>query len=305
MVWFTLLCGGGETERDGRLPSDFSDFFRVLTAREGGDGFPSNEVNALGFHTGVWEHGIKVQWDESEIHFYYHHLFTDGSGQNYKNRGDGLFGLGITNPFSIPWISGFLYEFLNSRHQSGYGLSDRRPGIDFPDFCDEVNCGHRFGGRDNYYNNSIYRSGLSYMGHSIGSPLFMTQRQLDLYQQGIETYGSGYFVSNRNLAHHVGLMGQVHSSLSYRFLATYVQYHGTYSGFNLGQFWGGIDPANDPEIYFFNPPKHQMYFLLETDWLTPYSEKLLLTTTISADIGQLFNLVGVSLGLTWDLSSHP
>ncbi len=295
-----LSIWGGETERDGELPSSFSDFMRVIVARKGAEDAPANEVNALGYHSGIYDWGIKWNHNKRQYHLYYQHVFTDGSGMNYKNFGDGLFGLGVKNPFSFPYITDVVYEIMNSRDQSGPGISDPREN-DWPDFCEEPNCGFRYNGRDNYYNNSIYRSGLSYYGYAIGSPLFLTQRQLDFVDEDIKTYSDAYFVSNRNLAHHLGIKGQLSNSFSYRLLATYVKYYGTYWGKNMGDpsRYGWLNPENNPEDYFFNPSRNQWYFLLETAWQPASVNNLQFTFALALDRGHLFDNEGVMLGMKY------
>ena len=298
-----LSIWGGETELHGKLPSSFTDFLRVIVSREGSDDAPSNEVNALGFHSGIYDWGVKWNRGDRQYHLYYHHVFTDGSGMNYKNFGDGLFGLGVKNPFSFPYINAIVYEIMNTRHQSGPGLSDPRDD-DWPDFCEERNCGYRYNGRDNYYNNSIYRSGLSYYEYSLGSPLFLTQRQLDLVDEDIETYSSGFFVSNRNLAHHLGINGEISNSLSYRFLGTYAKYYGTYHGKNMGDpsRFGWLNPDNDPEDYYFNPSRNQWYFLLETYWQPESLDNLEFMFSLALDRGDLFNNEGFMLGVRYNVA---
>jgi hypothetical protein len=299
-----LSIWGGETEIDGKLPSSFSDFFRVITARAGSENAPANEVNALGFHSGIFDWGLKWNYKKRQYHLYYHHVFTDGSGMKYKNLGDGLFGLGIKNPFSFTYINAVVFEIMNTRDQSGPGISDPRDD-DWPDFCEERNCGFRYNGRDNYYNNSIYRSGLSYYEYSIGSPLFMTQRQLDFVSKGIETYTSDFFVSNRNLSHHLGITGKISNALSYRFLGTYVKYYGTYSGKNMGDLsrYGWLNPENNPEDYYFNPSRNQWYFLLETYWKPPSMNNFKFIFSAAFDRGHLFNNQGFMLGVNYRF--HP
>ncbi|MDD3568103.1 MAG: capsule assembly Wzi family protein [Bacteroidales bacterium] len=291
---------GGSSPVHGELPSSLSDFLRVIVAKEGADGSPANEVNALGFHSGVWDWGIKARIGEANAHLYYQHIFTDGSGKRYQNKFDGLWGARVENPFSSRFITEILYEFLYTLHQSGPGLSDPHPN-DPPDFCDQPNCGYPYGGRDNYYNNGMYRSGHSYLGMSLGSPFFLTQRQLDKIDPSIRTYSSAYFVSNRNIAHHFGLKGEVHNHLSYRFLASYVRYFGTYPGLNMGQLWGSIDPSLDHEEYFFNPDQRQWYLMLESSWQPKKDLPLKLNTTLAADKGDLFNSMGIMIGIIWNI----
>lgn len=291
---------GGNSPIHGELPSSLSDFLRVVVAKEGADGSPANEVNALGFHSGVWDWGIKASFGQAKAHLYYQHIFTDGSGMRYRNKFDGLWGARVENPFQQKYITEILYEFVYTLHQSGPGLSDPNPN-DQPWFCDKPNCGYPYGGRDNYYNNSMYRSGHSYLGMSLGSPFFMTQHQLDKVDPSIQTYSSVHFVSNRNIVHHFGVKGEVLPTLSYRFMTSYVRYFGTYNGLNMGTLWGSIDPSVDSEEYFFNPDQRQWYFMLESSWQPKQNLPLSLNLTFAADKGDLFNSLGFLAGITWTI----
>jgi hypothetical protein len=294
---------GGNSPVHGELPDGFSDYLRVMTAREGSEDAPSGEViNALGFHTGVYDFGLRLNAGSWDAHFYYQHLFTDGSGQRFRNLGDGLFGIGIGNPFKTSFVTGILIEFLNTRHQSGPGLPDSGP-YDSPWFCETRNCGYDFGGRDNYYNNSIYTSGYSYYGQAIGSPFFLTQVQLDKIDPAILTYSSAYFVSTRNMAYHLGIRGYFHKSVPYRLMASYVKYYGTYHGLNFGTPWGSLDPERNPADYFFNPPQNQWYFMLESRWRPRGNENPGIVTTLAADSGDLFNNFGALIGFSWNLGT--
>lgn len=296
-----IAIWGGNSPVHGKLPATFSDFLRVMMAKEGSDGSPANEVNALGFHTGVFDWGVKAKIGRSSLHAYYQHPFTDRSGQTYRNKLDGLWGLGIMDPFPTRVVTEILYEFLYTMHQSGAGLSDIQEG-DQPDFCDQPNCGYPYGGRDNYYNNSMYRSGHSYLGMSLGSPFFMTQEQLDKINPDINTYSSVYFVSTRNIAHHFAVKGEVASNLSYKLFASYVRYYGTYTGLNMGQLWGSLDPTLNQEDYFFNPAQKQWYFMLETRWTIKNIDNITFSSTLAVDKGQLFNNASIMLGLSWNIN---
>jgi hypothetical protein len=293
-----LAIWGGNSPEFGKLPSSLSDFKQVIFAKEGGDDAPATEINALGFHTGIWDMGIRATWRDIKFHLYYQHLFTDGSGMKYRNKGDGLYGLAIENPFEIKYVRALLFEFLYTLHQSGYGLSDPSDS-DWPDFCETQNCGYLYGGRDNYYNNGMYRSGLSFHGMSIGTPLFLTQHQLNKVNPSIETYSSQNFVSTRNKGYHLGVMGDLTELVSYKLFATQVQYFGTYDGLNQGAIWGFLDPATVKENYFFYPAQKQWYFMLETNWSISKIKGLSLSSTVALDKGDLFNGFGGMVGVVW------
>ncbi|MDX9847232.1 MAG: capsule assembly Wzi family protein [Tenuifilaceae bacterium] len=292
---------GGESPDHGKLPSSFSDFLRVVIAKEGASGSPSNEINALGFHTGLWDWGIKVDIGRIKVHAYYQHIFTDGSGMRYRNKLDGLWGIRVQDPFPAKWVNQLTYEVLYTKNQSGMGVSDKGYG-DISPYCDVPNCGFSYGGRDNYYNNSIYRSGYSYYGMSMGNPFFLTNNTLRKFHPDAKTFDTRFFISTRNIAHHLGIGGEIKENLSYRFLGSFVKYYGSYAGLNLGETWGFFNPDKDPEEYFFNPAIKQWYFMLETQWQVKKVDRLRLTTTFATDFGDMFNSTGFMLGAKWEFS---
>ncbi|MEX1211408.1 MAG: capsule assembly Wzi family protein [Balneolaceae bacterium] len=300
------VWGGTESATGRAYPDHFSDYLRVITAQAGGDDSHGvDQVNTLGAHQGIWDAGIQVE-DPSgrEWHLYHQHLFSDGSGLLFRNLRDGLYGLSVARPFGerIPWIDHILYEFLHTKHQTGPGPTDPVVG-DSPPFCAPVNpnCGYRYNGRDDYYNNEVYRDGWAYHGRSMGSPLFLTRGQLNRIDPTIETYDPRYFVSTRQVAHHLGLKGRASRNLSWRLLATRVSHHGTWWGLNLGDVWGSLDPALDPEVYYFNPQRVQWHWLLEGSWSPPAQERLTIELSAGLDHGDLFERVGLSAGFVWDL----
>lgn len=291
---------GGESPVHGKLPSSLSDFLRVIVAKEGASGSPSNEINALGFHSGLWDWGVKVNIGRVKAHAYYQHIFTDGSGMRYRNKLDGLWGIRVQDPFPAKWVNQFTYELLYTKNQSGMGVSDKGYG-DISPYCDIPNCGFSYGGRDNYYNNGIYRSGHSYYGMSMGNPFFLTNNTLRKFHPNAKTFDSNFFISTRNVAHHLGIGGEIKENLTYRFLGSFVQYYGSYGGLNLGETWGFFNPDKDPEEYFFNPAIKQWYLMLETQWHVKKVDRLRLTTTFALDYGDMFNSTGFMIGAKWDL----
>ena len=84
---------GGETEKDGKLPTSFKDYARVVLIKAGGGDAPENEINKLGNHIG--NEFLKIRYNNERwgAEFYYDHIFEDGSGEKFRNRPDGLYGL--------------------------------------------------------------------------------------------------------------------------------------------------------------------------------------------------------------------
>ncbi|MGM0507116.1 MAG: capsule assembly Wzi family protein, partial [Bacteroidota bacterium] len=302
----TATWGGRESDTGRQYPAGLGDFLRVATARAGDNtSHGVDQANVLGAHQGLIDTGFKMEaGGDRRVHLYRQHLFSDKSGLALRNLPDGLYGVAVENPFgeSISWIDGVLWEFLHTKHQTGPGPTDPVVG-DSPPFCAEVNpnCGYRYNGRDDYYNNEVYLDGWAYKGYSMGSPLLMTQRQLDQIDPSIETYSDRYFVSTRVVAHHGGVEGHVGDAAHWRVLGTYARHYGTYWGLNLGDVWGSLDPALDPEVYYFNPPRIQWHWLAETDWVVPGRENITLRFSLALDHGEMFESIGLTAGVIWTL----
>jgi fimbrial isopeptide formation D2 family protein len=84
------------------------------------------------------------------------------------------------------------------------------------------------GGRDNYFNNSEYRSGWTYHGTTIGLPLLLPWAPSE---DGV-TYG---IVNNRVRGHHFGIKGVV-GKVPYMLKATYTSNWGRYSNGSASVF---------------------------------------------------------------------
>ena len=288
---------GGDNNRGGKLPSSFNDYLRIVTARSANVAdttlLPGEVVNVLGSNIGVYD--LSVLFKTKSYHFtlYQQTPFEDKSGNNPFNR-DRLLGLNVAASQPDTWLSNITYEFVSTTHQSG----PSRPGgvDDGPGSQDRF--GLKFGGRDNYYNNYLYRTGWVHQGRIIGTPLFYTKARTRLYFPDFVDPDERQFgfnvANNRVVAHHLGAKGSI-KRLSYRLLATFSTNYGTYGGINGGiNRWGSVDDPDAP--YAFRPPRRQNYFLLEvTSHL--FSKHWSLTTSVAVDVGEITDNVGVLVGL--------
>lgn len=242
---------GGTSPQDGTLPQDMGAYWDVVFATSAGEDAPEGEqVNVLGNHVGIFDLGSTVRLDGVTISGYHQHLFEDGSSYEWKNFPDGLYGLRWS---SARWafVDAIQYEFLYTKNQSG---SVRPPG------------------RDDYYNNFIYRSGWSSNGALLGSPLFL----FDSSRTGGETV-----FSNRLVSHHLGVKGTVFSGLRYRVLGTWRRHFGT----------------------FDNPlptSRMQMSLLLGVTAAPFGTPSVEINGAVAADTGEAMNdRVGLRLGITY------
>ena len=108
-----------------------------------------------------------------------------------------------------PWLQNVVVEYLYTKYQSGPIYWDRAEGLS-----------EHIGGRDSYYNHSIY-TGWQHWGMVMGNPLYRSPLYNSDSQVSVE--------SNRFIAWHMGLCGQLSPRLSYRLLATTEKAWGTYS----------------------------------------------------------------------------
>lgn len=274
----------------GQLPNTFKDFLKVFFARGGGSGGESS--NALGNHLGLYDIGFDIDLNNYNILIYRQKTWEDRSGlMEILNDPDGLLGLCI-KPKNQKYISNILYEFMHATWQSGPGIPD--PTDKYP--TEEDNYGNPFGGRDDYYNNYIYKSGWTYHDMIIGTPLFYTKdRALKFMPDLTDTYGN--IVNNRVNGHHFGIQGEM-KFLKYRLLGTFTRNHGTYSGANKGRFnWASIE---EPDFdYEFAPPLDQFYFLVDTRW--ELSECFDGIVKIGYDTGEIYDNFGFQVGINYSI----
>ena len=203
---------GGESTNPklGKQPQSFSDFFRVFFGKSGGEGSSvSDSINALGNNFGTYDIQLAYQKNGWSAKAYLQHFFEDGSGMEWFNRWDGLWGLQIDIPF-FP-VSKVVFEILETRNQSG--------PFHFVNYDHSKYTG-RGGGADSYYNNGEYTTGLSYFNRAIGNPMLLSPEY--------DVDGRPGFRCNRVHNLHLGLEGSIiPGELTYRLLATYMNAWGT------------------------------------------------------------------------------
>ncbi|MGM1055630.1 MAG: capsule assembly Wzi family protein [Bacteroidota bacterium] len=192
----------GTSPEFGKLPGSFNDYLKVSTgsgvSEEVGGG---NEINALGNHLGSYVAGIKTVLGKYEVEIIYNSLFEDGSGQKLRNTPDGRYGIFIADMKPGKWIDAFMYEFYYTKHQSTTIIQE--------DFI------------DNYFNNSVYRSGWTYESRILGVP-FITLDE------------NRYEINNNTIvAHHFGMEGYIYSKIPYKLINSYRKNYGRWGRNNL------------------------------------------------------------------------
>ncbi|MEG1616689.1 MAG: capsule assembly Wzi family protein [Bacteroidales bacterium] len=206
--------GGNKHFTDGtvyKAPHKLEDFFKMLIPLSGGSDSPvGDQTNVLGNHIGAWHGAVTVKPGNWRIKGYAQHLFEDHSQlfAEYGRWKDGLLGLEITLPANS-FVSKFLYEFMNSRDQSGPIYHDTTEAIP-----DQVSA------RDAYWDHYFYQT-WQHGGNMMGTPV--------IYSPLYNNNGSINIRSNRTRMHHVGIEGAPATEWGYRMLLSYVQHWGTYS----------------------------------------------------------------------------
>jgi len=262
----------GVHHRAGQLPNGISDYLHIVLAGRGGNGAIIRDetfdaANAPGNHLISFDFGVDMKAADGRFRLYTQSLFEKGSAPNamVKDQSKGFKLLSPDRLAGAQWVGtagplrGVVLELLSTRHQGG------------PEF---------FVGRDNYYNHSIYRTGWSYGGMTLGTPLFINQARAAAY--GLKPGTDQHIVSNRVLAGHLGIKGQLGPRIGWRTLATYTRHYGNY--FNTATF---------------SPARTQAHLMQE------FSGKLgagvSLTGAVGYDFGDLYVNWGGQLGAAWTL----
>ena len=300
---------GGTSPIDGKMPITWDNYFRVITGRHASSaGTLNDQINVIGDQRGGMLARFDWRGDGWKAVFQRDTPYDDGSGMaGIQNFPDGVYTLWFGFDEKDRWVSDILYEYQYTMKQSGTyhdrpWTPEEQAKLETSDSWSYYN--KVYGGVDNYYNNSGYRSGWTYYGRTVGDPLIFpvgthagtwTGRELVL---GVE--------NNRLKAHHVSIAGKAFKKLPYKLMLTYSQNYGTYSSPYKGESqwkkpWGTVKET----------PLRQVSGALVGEvpfgaagFVGPQSalRHLTLTYGLYADRGELLpDLFGASLGLRWDL----
>lgn len=196
---------------------------------------------------------MEVELKKHNISLYWQNIFEDGSGKAYRNIKDGLFGISIHSKDKNRFISGFVYEFLNTTDQSGR--------INETDSVKPDGYRYELGGNDNYFNNGVYIKGWTFQDMMIGNPLITSPAIMhgDRYD---------YNRNNRVMAHHLGFEGAV-GAVNYKLLYTYSLNYGT-------------------NFFPISPEQSQHSVIMKAVITDKLPWKLTLSCSLGADFGKLY-----------------
>lgn len=186
--------------------------------------------NIAGNQLGSWTFRLNFDYDTWYLGFYGEHFFEDQSAMfqlDYDGYGSGaewdvhkerryllyslndmLLGTELKLKDAYTWINNVVFEYLNTKYQSGPIYHDHNHNI-----SDHI------GGIDDYYNHYVF-TGWQHWGQAIGNPLYLSP----IYNED----GKIEFKNNRLTAFHLGLAGTPSDYLNWRMLCTWQKSFGTY-----------------------------------------------------------------------------
>lgn len=202
----------GEISKTMDMPDDLGAYWSAFFPQGGGsDTTEGEQKNVEGNMLGSWNFALNYYLNNWKFRVHLDHYFEDHSQMfwEYGRWKDGQLGIEITPPQNR-WITSVVWEGFSTYDQTGPIQYEDRWGS-FP--------GMQTSGADNYYNHGIYNAWQHY-GMGTGNPL--------LPGPAYNADGSITFRSNRVKAQHIGLCGNPTDEWSWRVLATYARYWGTY-----------------------------------------------------------------------------
>lgn len=190
--------GGSNLDQETQQPTGFSNFTRIFLGSSGGaDALSTDQRNALGNHLGSYDLSASYDFGSFTIRNYWQFIWEDKSGLTPFNWRDGLIGLSIKIKKPNSLIGGFTAELVRTSSQDAVKYND----------------GIRIFEPDNYFNNTVYRSGWTYHQRMIGSPVFMILNPEVTSNQKIKNAVNGI---NLGMEGHYGSIGYRINYLSFK-----------------------------------------------------------------------------------------
>jgi len=257
-----VFWGGTQTLENGqkqKLPHSLKDYFRYILGRSGSSDFlTTDQENVAGNQLGSYKFTAEKDLQNYRLQARITHPFEDHSGMNLMNWRDNLYTFFIQKKKKGTPLDEFLFEYMHTKHQSREYDDD---GVLYS--------------YDNYFNHSVYSTGFSYKGYSMGTPLLFPL----VKNAGGKVAG---FENNRVSAFHAGARGHVSKQVCWKALLTYSR--------NFGTYYAPYDSVH-----------RQFYSLAEIGWNSKNSP-LSFSTQLAADFGdQADNQVGVGFSVKWTI----
>jgi hypothetical protein len=276
---------------------------------------------------GLYDFGTWLNTEHGTFHFYYQIPFSDGSGMLFWQRNtDHVLGINW-KPARIGWLEDLTFEWLQTTYQSGNGMPDpymndsiifpkqvedrsafvyENFGIDVEDplsveafkdiLAEEINHGNKFGGRDGYFNNGMYRAGWTRNGHIMGSPFNMGEHELRAVMPGMSFNHSVGIKNDRFWGLHAGAAGRIGEQLKWQAKIAFTRNFGTYFEQYPGRYtW------NEDEDYWFKGGRNQWYTMVNVTWKSQAVNGLLVRCGIAWDAGEIYRSAGVKTAVIYQL----
>ncbi|MCC9166166.1 capsule assembly Wzi family protein [Pontibacter harenae] len=178
------------------------------------------EVSKIGNHIGSIDLGFEYDFQNVKLFAYRQNFYDVGALYYLANILDGLNGLSLSNKKAshnaIQWKK-LVFELLYTKNQAGEAWAKVTPS-----------------GDEDYYNNYMYSQGWSYKGVGLGSPFLSTKTST---RQGLPTHPANYFINNRVLAMHFGVVSKI-KEWNLISKASYARSYGTYGTSTIGHSLG-------------------------------------------------------------------
>lgn len=321
----SALYGGTMADGTEILVDFWATFFGKGSSKVGG----GEETNVAGGHFGVYDFGLSWSAKETSFQLYYQVPFEDDGGMKLFGNQDLMIGT-LINIDNGNFINSINYEYINTMYQGGAGITDAIINGETPNLLevtdvdafmllhfdtvtigftghelkkyaeDKLNYGYKYNGRDNYYNNYIYRKGQSYNKYAIGPSLIYSKSDVQNFNPEFDDQYDLFFVSNRIVAHHFAFEGYFGADLSYRTKLTYSKNYGSYAGVNKGGGWGSREDPEYYNSYYFKNGLKQAYTFFELNY-TPFKNKgANFTSSIAYDFGEMYHNFGVLFGFSYN-----
>jgi hypothetical protein len=260
---------GGTSPAFGRLPDGVDDYLRVVTAQGASvsDAPTEGEVNnVIGNALGIYDFGLTFDLGPVSGRAYRQFYLEDTPSTRFRSPWDGLWGVRLTRSGDEPpVVEEIVWQHLYSKRQ------DARWDLG------------QVGGRAQYYNHSLYTSGWTYQGRTLGTPLFL-----------VKDLSVGIY-NNIVVAHHVGVRGTV-AGTDYRLLGAYSRNYGACAD-NSGDC--PLQPGS------FQQRRDQWAFLLRGSRVVHRTRagRLRVSAGAAADVGEAYgDRVALRAGLQWTSS---
>ncbi|WP_341476630.1 capsule assembly Wzi family protein [Salinibacter altiplanensis] len=262
------VWGGTPTEvvagrEEGAFRDGFEQFGRVFFATRDSDERGPD-------HIGNYDFSVDVAAGPVEAQVYRQFFFEDAPGLWFRNVWDGLWGMSLRRPGGPTLVEAVLYEHFRFIRQNAKFAEGQRAGA------------------DRNFSQTLFRSGGTYRGRTIGLPLVTPPANTP----GVPGDRPG-IANSLVVAHHVAVEGTVHQpGLSYRLTGTYSENSGSKS------LCSDADCTRLLDDRFSRTG--QWSFLVEAFGRVPGTDRLAYDLGVAVDTGDFRQeSVGVRGGLTW------